>query len=549
MAKFYIDPITGTDDIGIGSMKSPFASFKPLIAIISTPGVHTITINEGTLELTSAFLKAIPANSNITLIGRGYNTKLKILENASNFSSISHSTSSLSFNKLVFDASEMDYYCTHRNVSYNEYYTFHYCMNFLCKLSFNNVLFYGLKQSLCFYNWDGALTNSLLQVPRHFFRTSNDINIHNCSSVFVPFSYYWTSRGNEVFIPFQHIVQRRYVFCNYKLTTNDYVFQESTTYNIKVENSYGNLGTNNNLWTMDLNNIIDNTNQFMDLTNYRVIDPTSNESEVGVYFGYYSWETADFMIWMDGNYYSIKEENYDTSSQMYKPFTLEDIITNSFSSYACNNIKELTTNVTYNNESFIPLSKFNNFKIISNKNIPLFSKGLKSTKELVVQNFDLYPTTFDKINSITIDKVMTGTSNIKIAFSKNLGETWHVFRDNKVIDLDCFIPSKNYSSMTASEKLSFHAAKEAISNFGMTLQEFESTDFNLIKCSRLRFAFVLEKTTYTDSLKLKNVLLNYNQATSRVLLSDDAYQASLFNHSISIIPKEDLDEIEVDIII
>lgn len=548
MANFYIDPINGTDDIGIGSRQSPFASFKPLISIIKTPSVHTITISDGTLELTSAFLKAIPANSNITIVGSGINTKLKILENATNFNNISYSSSMLSFKKLIFDASEMKYYYTHRNVGGNEYYTFHYYMNFICKLYFNNVLFYGLKESKCF-KWSGALRNDILQVPIHFFRTSNDINIHNCSSIFLPYSYYWTASGNEVFIPFQHIAGKNNTLCTYKMITNNYLFQNSTTYNINIVNSYGNLGINNNLWTLDNNNTIDNTNKLMNPTNYRVTDPTSNEKEVGVYFGYYSWETADFMIWMNGNYYSIKQENYDTTTQMYKPITLDEIKNNSFSSYSCNNIMELTTPVTYNNESFIPLSKFNKFKIIYDKNIPLFSKGLKSAKELIVQNFDLYPTTFQKINSLTIDKLITGSSNIKIAFSRNLGETWHVFRENKLIDLECFIPKKNYRSMSPSEILSFNEAKEVISNLGMTLQEFESTDFNNIDCSRLRFAFVLEKTTYNDTLKLKNFNLNYNQATSKVILPDTSYQASLFNHSISIIPKEDLDKIEVDIII
>ena len=89
-----------------------------------------------------------------------------------------------------------------------------------------------------------------------------------------------------------------------------------------------------------------------------------------------------FLIKQNGLYYSILPEFYDNVTGTYTPIETSD-----FSKGFV--VSELFTVIEIDMIQFKPIDKFDNFILVSEENIKLYTLGIKSNSELIVTNGDI----------------------------------------------------------------------------------------------------------------------------------------------------------------
>lgn len=535
--RVFIDAVNGDDNTGNGSRKNPYKTLNTIYKRTITEDV-TIILKDGTYMFYNTFVTNSPPNIEITIIGTGINTQIKINQNASYWNGIGTTTSSIKFNRLIFDFTDMPmYYIRDTNI----YWTIggnrvfymspnYYYMRIKCKLTFNNVLFNNIKTSSgigahyidngrnpAFSYNDDALPNG-----KYFFDTTyNSIILNNCMGSFSSYSAqayissYYRNESTTITASKNFIGQ-----------TND---------KVSVSNSFGVITGNMSNWTVCSNNIFNTTKLDGVDDTYRLIFEEYNRKRIGLYCGNYPWVFANYLIWMDNKYFSPQNSYYNTGTLMYNEITLSDIATNGVDEYVISDLYDFThTIVTIGDESFCPIDKFDNFKIVSIDKNYVYANGIKSNEELIVQTFDINPTSVKSINSIDIASSVSEDSTIKFVFSQDTGETWQTIENDTLTFTDCVIPRKSYDDMSQMEKDSYTTALETIKEKGIALADFQKIDFNSLKLQRLRFAYVINRNNYLSTSNITEVLWNYEDKDYLRELRDSEYVTDVFEHVVKL---------------
>lgn len=215
------------------------------------------------------------------------------------------------------------------------------------------------------------------------------------------------------------------------------------------------------------------------------------------YVGFSEWyvETrAKILLKQDGQYYSLLDTNYNTTSKTYTPLASGfDFKATAFEPSV------LVTNKTLGGETFKPIDKFNNFQLVSNNAMQNFSlKGIKTTRELIAPNSDITLSIAANIDYVKITSISSGTATVKLAVSFDKGVTWKTHNGTSFVDLQCVIPQKFYGGMTDSEKQQWDSARDLIYTEGIPVSNFNLIDFNQVDAEYLRVAYVLDRPTYLE---------------------------------------------------
>ena len=245
-------------------------------------------------------------------------------------------------------------------------------------------------------------------------------------------------------------------------------------------------------------------------------------------------------IKQNNKYYSFSEDNYDTTTKMYKEITLNDINNGLYPS----SLTDLTTEVTIGEETFKPIDKFNNFQFVSKYNEPKTIIGRKSKTGISIASGDIYTKVASKINSFTLDNTTTNNSSIKMAISFDNGSTWKTYKDGSFTDLSINIAVKTYENMTTDEKTNWDNAKTIITTDGFTPDVLSTIDFNTIEnLSTIRFAYVLYQDLITDDCKVNTLSWQFDAKGSFQKMKDSEITTSFSNGVINLIPNENQDMI------
>ncbi|WP_312369058.1 discoidin domain-containing protein [Lachnoclostridium sp.] len=195
-----------------------------------------------------------------------------------------------------------------------------------------------------------------------------------------------------------------------------------------------------------------------------------------------------------------------------------------------------------------PIDKFDNFKIIADTNNIIKLRGIKSDKELVIESGDVKISMAKEILDVTLQSEYKDTSDIRIAFSTDKGVTWFTYDGSKKVNLDCIIPMKSYSDMTVEEKVLYNIAKDTIAQNGMSVNTFNSLDFNDIKTYQIRFAYVFTRKQYNNASKLKHLGCTYNEKGFMQEMKDNEYALHVYDHKLRVITNAKQDMVKVSIL-
>lgn len=527
--KYYINAASGDDINGNGSFTQPYKTLNALYAkgAMASPDM-TVMLAEGDYTIPPALITNMVDNCNLTLHGTGINTNINILADYRNWNGIGTNTTTLTFEKLTLNATNMAHYFYTNGQGLLYDYNF---WDLKCILIIKNVLFKNFKYSSGCRTYGGHRDDIINN--KYFFRqTYNDITVINCSSYFT--NYTLSGIWSDI----------KYSFT---FTTNPYMFNKGN-HKVTVINSYGNLGSNSATWDINTNNFITSgvsTSYFDD--KYKILDITANALKVGIYYGAYPWLFSDYIIFMDGNYYSIQDKYYDTTNKMYNPIPLSTIEENGFNQYSSSDLSVFTSNlVTFDNETFKPIDKFDNFRIVSNINYALSINALKYNTSLLVQGYDTSVTVASEILAFTHSYVINNNNCIKTAMSFDEGITWYTYTNNEFLLLEeCVIPKASYELMTTDEKIQFDTAKLQILQNGVDLSNVAALNFNTINVQKIRFAYVLNRALYNDSVLIDNLSWKYNEQGNYKKLTDSECDIETFDRTMKITSNIDNSNLKV----
>ena len=246
-------------------------------------------------------------------------------------------------------------------------------------------------------------------------------------------------------------------------------------------------------------------------------------------------------IKQDNKYYGFSDDNYDTTTKMYKEVTLDDIKNLKYNSL----ISNLTKETTIGDETFKPIDKFTNFQLISPcDNNPKTVIGSKSKSGLIVANGDIYAGKIsNRINNFTLDNTVNNNSAIKMAVSFDNGSTWKTYKDGTFQELSITIPNKYYANMTDEEKTNYSNAKTTILENGFNASDLSSIDFNIDNLDTIRFAYVLYQDSINDDCKMSDLSWNFNAKGYLQKMKDSEVDTSFCNGIIKITPLIDCEMI------
>jgi hypothetical protein len=203
-----------------------------------------------------------------------------------------------------------------------------------------------------------------------------------------------------------------------------------------------------------------------------------------------------------------------------------------------------TTETTIEAETFKPIDKFDNFSIICSNNNDVAVKGIKNNKELLVLSADVNVMP-DMISSINYF-LLTSVGDIKIIYSTDSGVTWYSYYNSAITKLNCVVPLKSYSSLTADELTSWNNTITEIETYGMNVDTFRSIDFETITISNLRFAYLINRVDYTSISEIQKNTMNYNTLGHLTKAKKDDYDAMLFPYALKVSPLSDSPIVKVN---
>jgi len=340
------------------------------------------------------------------------------------------------------------------------------------------------------------------------------------------------------FIPYNTAI---YNFTNCIFLGNNSALMRTTNGSINLYNCYGRVvnGYNTTQSTWNISNNYITMNPQVD-SMYNITD-ISIPNTVGLYTGKYAW--IRILIKKDNLYFSILDEFYDTKTKTYTPLSELDF-TKSF------NANLLTKKIMINNESFYPMNKFNNFKVISPNMINQVNIfGLKTQTELIVASDDINISLATNIDNFNLLHNISGDGNIRIALSIDKGNTWLSWDGTKFVELNCKIPNKSYETFNEDDILAWNNAREIITISGILLENFNSLNFNLLQSKTIRFAYVLIRPLYSDNVETTQLKWQFDAKGSLKLMKPSEYEINVYENKAEITSLLDSKLIKVNMMI
>jgi len=183
-------------------------------------------------------------------------------------------------------------------------------------------------------------------------------------------------------------------------------------------------------------------------------------------------------------------------------------------------------------ERFRPIEKFDDFTIISPTDDNLLINAIKYDKQLILSNKD-YKYDEELINTINQIKLAC-SGNLKVVFSTDTGSTWKSIYNNSIINLNCKIPNKDYTSQTLEEKALWSNAISEIELKGMDKNLLSIIDFNGMSFATIRFAFLLKSPTYKDKAMFQNISIIYDEKSHLLKATKQEYDTMLYDYGVKI---------------
>ena len=224
-----------------------------------------------------------------------------------------------------------------------------------------------------------------------------------------------------------------------------------------------------------------------------------------------------FLVKKDNQYYSIKEEYYDSTSKNFK--AISNLTLDNFNNYSFI-IYDLFKEVTIDGETFIPFDKFDDFYLISNVAFAVNINGIKSNTSMIATIEPISMKKFETIHKITgIYNITNGA--IKLIFSFDKGSTWKTYdvTNSKWNTVSVNIPIKLYENFTDEDKTNWNDATNTILSDGISVQNLGNVDFQSIKTDKLMFAVAFNRPSYADTCTLKGLNINYDGLTTYIQLA------------------------------
>lgn len=199
-------------------------------------------------------------------------------------------------------------------------------------------------------------------------------------------------------------------------------------------------------------------------------------------------------------------------------------------------------------DTFRPIDKFDNFRIISNGNNYVYTKGIKTMHQLIIESGSNYTGFYEKLDSLTINGTISDTVNdsIKIVVSVNDGTTWMTWNGTNWDDTDIIIPLKEFSTLSTDELVQWNLAISDILSTGISLSVFNSLNFNIANARKLRFAIVLTRNLYNSTVEITDANMSYDTKGNYKELLDNEFDLHLYQNSIQLIPKISVNKILIN---
>ena len=252
------------------------------------------------------------------------------------------------------------------------------------------------------------------------------------------------------------------------------------------------------------------------------------------------------LIKKDNKIYSIKDEFYNTDTQMYDEINDANIKVNGFY------ISELFEEKNINNEVFRPIDKFDNFRFIGADPFSINISGLKNQKEMIISTQNLSLLSANRINTFkqVISKVENG--NCKTVFSLDNGVSWKSYYENSIIDLTNSITiddNLDPDNLSEENKTKWNNLQDEIYEKGMDADTIQQLDFNeLFKTYKnIRFAHVLYRPTHNDKITLQNLSWNIDENGDYMVTNDIDIKVN--SNKLTAISKEDVQNVKINLLI
>lgn len=273
-----------------------------------------------------------------------------------------------------------------------------------------------------------------------------------------------------------------------------------------------------------------------------IVDNTATDEYVeksGTKYGAF-FQFVKCLLLQDGNYYSVNKEFYQNGS--FSPLNVVNL---------SDSIEEdgffgmdLVTPCNIDGDVFVPITKFNHFKLVTSKESGIIIKGIKRKTELVVASDDVDVTIARNIDNFTLLEEANGNGKIKVALSIDRGERWFTWDDTTL----SFVPltvsistKKDFSLLTDQEKIDWYDAADEIVKNGIDCNTFNSLDFNLLsnntdteKIENIRFAYALERPLYTDNATTNNLKWQFDAMGTMRLMDNTECQIDISGRKVSV---------------
>lgn len=255
------------------------------------------------------------------------------------------------------------------------------------------------------------------------------------------------------------------------------------------------------------------------------------------------------LLKMNDYYYDASSDSYDTESHKYLPIAMsdDDISTiNILISGSSLTIEDLFIKITIDNETFKPIEKFDNFNILSNADYNVYINGIKSNRQLIVQNSDtVFANDIMKyINSIRFNTNLS-ESYCKVIFSTDKGITWKYWDGARFLNLSTLIPLNDYCNLSSEELLNWNSAIDEIYKKGIDISTINTLNLKYTVTDQIRFAFVLARSKYDSTSELSSCLVNYDEVNHLKKLTKNECQMNLYDSGLLIVPTISNSHIEV----
>lgn len=258
------------------------------------------------------------------------------------------------------------------------------------------------------------------------------------------------------------------------------------------------------------------------------------------------------LLQVENDFYSINEEYYDSINRKYTPLSTDDLKNDK----VYFPISNLLNDITINNETFKPITKFKYFKFVSESECTFAIKGIKSDKELIISNQNLSISSAEQINSFSQNILKTNNGNCKTVFSLDNGLTWKTWDT----DTSQFVNLSNTVSndiepknMSGEQKIEWDTFKNEVYIKGIDNNTMPTLNFNTLFNNtniKIKFAHILIRPSYEDTILLKNISWNINEKGKWRQLSTSDIDIAIDSNSCNITAlNNNMKNIKVNILI